>query len=149
LTGSRSFLLGESEWSRVVAESGPILGYAFIFLRLSICWYLVRESWSALNRGQATPLLLVAASGLDLVSGQFGQPATLGFVVFTSGLALAGIDHSGVAATVPIQNRAIRRFRGRSPIAESIINSPDVRRATTSGSVAQDENLPQDNKVIE
>src|SRR6202008_1241052 len=32
LTGSRAFLLGESEWSRVVAETGPILGYAFIVL---------------------------------------------------------------------------------------------------------------------
>jgi hypothetical protein len=143
LTGSRSFLLGESEWSRVVAESGPIFGYAFILLRLLICWYMIRESWSALNRGQSTPLLLVAACGLDLVSGQFGQPATLGFVIFTSGLALAAIDLPGVAATVPIQNRTIRRFRGRSPIAESIINSPDVGRAATSGSVAQRENLPQ------
>jgi hypothetical protein len=137
LTGSRSFLLGESEWSRVVAESGPILGYAFILLRLAICWYLIRESWSTLNRGQATPSLLVAASGLDLVSGQFGQPATLGFVVFTSGLALAGTNHFGVVSSAPIQGRATRRIRGRSPIAESIINSP------VSGPVAEKLDRPQ------
>jgi hypothetical protein len=143
LTGSRSFLLGESEWSRVVAESGAILGYAFILLRVAICWYLIRESWSALNRGQATPLLLVAASGLDLVSGQFGQPATLGFVVFTSGLALAAINRPGVVAPVPAQNQEIRRIRGRSPIAESIINSPDVGEAPISGPVVQDVDLPQ------
>jgi hypothetical protein len=143
LTGSRSFLLGESEWSRVVAESGPILGYAFILLRLAICWYLIRESWSALNRGQATPLLLVAASGLDLISGQFGQPATLGFVILTSGLALAAIDRPGVAATVWVNNQAIRRIRGRSPIAESIIASPGAGQAPIAGPIAPDENLPQ------
>jgi hypothetical protein len=143
LTGSRSFLLGESEWSRVVAESGAILGYAFIFLRLTICWYLIRESWSALNRGQATPLLLVAASGLDLVSGQFGQPATLGFVVFTSGLALAGINYFGVVSSAPRQGRAIRRIRGRSPIAESIIHSPDVGRVPVSGPVVEKHDRPQ------
>ena len=143
MTGSRSFLLGESEWSRVVAESGAILGYAFILLRVAICWYLIRESWSALNRGQATPLLLVAASGLDLVSGQFGQPATLGFVVFTSGLALAAINRPGVVAPVPAQNQEIRRIRGRSPIAESIINSLDVGEAPISGPVVQDVDLPQ------
>jgi hypothetical protein len=138
LTGSRSFLLGESEWSRVVAESGPILGYAFILLRLSICWYLVRESWRALNRGQATPLLLVAATALDLVSGQFGQPATLGFVVFTCGLVLAAIDPSSAAAAAPAVRQAIQRIRGRAPIAEAIINSPEVRQAPASGSTPQD-----------
>jgi hypothetical protein len=143
LTGSRSFLLGESEWSRVVAESGATLGYAFILLRLAICWYLIRESWSALNRGQATPLLLVAASGLDLVSGQFGQPATLGFVVFTSGLALAGINHFGVVSSEPIQGRTNRRIRGRSPIAESIINSPDFGQAPVTGPVAEKLDRPQ------
>ncbi len=143
LTGSRSFLLGESEWSRVVAESGPILGYAFILLRLSICWYLVRESWGALNRGQATPVLLVAATGLDLVSGQFGQPATLGFVVFTSGLALAAINRPGAGTAVPAEHRKIRRIRGRSPIAESIINFTDVGQAPTSAPVAPEENLTQ------
>jgi hypothetical protein len=143
LTGSRSFLLGESEWSRVVAESGPILGYAFILLRLSICWYLVRESWNALNRGQATPLLLVAATAPDLVSGQFGQPATLGFVVFTSGLALAAINRPGAVAALPELDRKTRQIRGRSPIAESIINSPDVGQVPNSGPVAQNENLPQ------
>jgi hypothetical protein len=127
LTGSRSFLLGESEWSRVVAETGAILGYAFILLRLGICWYLIRESWRALNRGQATPLLLVAASGLDLVAGQFGQPSILGFAVFTSGLAFAAIKSPGVVVTAPAENQPVRPTRGRSPIAEAIITGHNER----------------------
>ena len=143
LTGSRAFLLGESEWSRVVAESGPILGYAYILLRLAICWYLFRESWKALNRGQATPLLLVAASGLDLISGQFGQPATLGFVVFTCGLVLASINRSCIGVAVPIEKRPIRRIRGRSRVAEAILNNPGVERVKISRPVAEDARLPQ------
>src|SRR5208283_2719645 len=95
LTGSRSFLLGESEWSRVVAESGPILGYAYILLRLAICVYLILEGWNALGRGEGTPILLVAASLVDMASGQFGQPSTLGFAVFTAGVALASMNRSG------------------------------------------------------
>src|SRR5271157_6473731 len=98
LTGSRSFLLGESEWSRVVAESGPILGYAYILLRLAICVYLILEGWNALGRGEGTPILLVAASLVDMASGQFGQPSTLGFAVFTAGVALASMNRSGVTS---------------------------------------------------
>jgi hypothetical protein len=125
--GIGTFLLGESEWSRVVAETGPILGYAFILVRLGICWYLIRESWRALNRGQATPLLLVAASGLDLVAGQFGQPSILGFAVFTSGLAFAAIKSPGVVVTAPAENQPVRPTRGRSPIAEAIITGHNER----------------------
>jgi hypothetical protein len=143
LTGSRGFLLGESEWSRVVAESGPILGYAYILLRLAICWYLLRQSWEALGGRQATPLLLVAATGVDLISGQFGQPATLGFVVFTSGLALASTNRSGVRVAVPLEKRPIRRVRGRSPVAEAILSDPGVEPVKISGPVADDARLPQ------
>lgn len=140
LTGSRSFLLGEGEWSRVVAESGPILGYAYILLRLAICAYLIREGWKALRRGEGTPILLVSAGLVDMVSGQFGQPSMLGFAVFTAGLALASINRPATVAVVgeseavqaPLRPRnfnilpepAPRRVRGRSPIAEAIINSP-------------------------
>jgi hypothetical protein len=55
LTGSRQFLIAESEWPRVIAESGPILGYAYILLRLWICGFLVRQAWLALGRGYAMP----------------------------------------------------------------------------------------------
>ncbi len=142
LTGSRSFLLGEGEWSRVVGESGPIVGYTYIFLRLTICVYLIIEGWKALGKGHGTPILLVSASLVDMVSGQFGQSSMLGFAVFTAGLALASTNRSENADTVtgvskvwePARSRELkvlprpvpRRIRGRSPIAEAIINSaPD------------------------
>ena len=122
LTGSRTFLLGESEWSRVVAESGPVLGYAYILLRVAIFAYLLRVAWEAANRGQATPLLLVAASGVDMISGQFGQPSTLGFAVFTSGLALASANSSVFRAVISTERPRVQRMRGRSSVAEKVLN---------------------------
>ena len=120
LTGSRAFLLGESEWSRVIAESGPILGYAYILLRIWICWFLIRQAWEALKRNEAMPLLLVAAAGLDLISGQFGQPTTLGFAVLAAGLSLASIDPAQSARVLAAPQMPARRIRGRSAVAEAI-----------------------------
>jgi hypothetical protein len=121
LTGSRAFLLGESEWSRVIAESGPVLGYAYILLRLWICWFLIRRGWEALKRDEAMPLLLVAAAGLDLISGQFGQPTTLGFAVLSAGLALASVDSLQSIKLLPTRQKLPRRIRGRSVVAEAIL----------------------------
>jgi hypothetical protein len=120
LTGSRAFLLGESEWSRVIGESGPVLGYTYILLRLWICWCLFQIAWRALRRDQPMPLLLFGAVAIDLVSGQFGQPTTLGFAVFISGLVLAAID-----PTIERRDRSLQRqnppIRGRSATAERIV----------------------------
>jgi hypothetical protein len=120
LVGSRTFLLGESEWSRVVGESGPILGYAYLMLRVAICLFIARRCWAAVMRGQALPFLLIASSGLDLVSGQFGQPTTLGFAVLFSGLALAAIDDSEPGADREDFREPPRRIRGRAPVAEAL-----------------------------
>src|SRR5262249_5576364 len=120
LTGSRSFLLGESELSRVIGESGPILGYSYITLRLMICLFIVRCSWAAVARGQALPFLLIASNGLDLISGQFGQPTTLGFAVLFSGLALAAIDDPDLEEDTQAQRKPMRRIPGRAPLAQAL-----------------------------
>src|SRR6516164_6586994 len=120
MTGSRTFLLGESEWSRVVGESGPILGYAYLMLRVVICLFIARRCWAAVRRGQASPFLLIASVGLDLISGQFGQPTTLGFVVLFSGLALASIDNSEVELNQPGPRKPMRRIPGRAPLAQAL-----------------------------
>jgi hypothetical protein len=126
LTGSRSFLLGESELSRVIGESGPILGYSYLILRLAICLFIVRRCWVAVGRGQALPFLLIASNGLDLVSGQFGQPTTLGFAVLFSGLALASIDDADSEADQQVSQKPARRIRGRAPVAEAILRGDRV-----------------------
>jgi hypothetical protein len=123
LTGSRAFLLGESEWSRIVGESGPVLGYAYILLRLWICWFLLRKAWQALRRDQSMPLLLLGAGGLDLISGQFGQSTTLGFAVFVAGLALAAVDAEQRTIVLHAEQKPARRIRGRSVVAEAILKN--------------------------
>jgi hypothetical protein len=120
LTGSRSFLLGESEWSRVVGESGPILGYGYLMLRVAICLFIVRRCWADVARGQALPFLMIASNGLDLVSGQFGQPTTLGFAVLFSGLALAAIDDLKSEVNEQVPQKPIRRIPGRAPLAQAL-----------------------------
>ena len=123
LVGSRAFLLGESEWSRVIGESGPVLGYAYILLRLWICWSLLGMAWKALRRDQAMPLLLLGAGGLDLMSGQFGQPTALGFAVLTAGLVLAAVDPEQRTLLLPTEQKPVQRIRGRSIVAEAILKN--------------------------
>jgi hypothetical protein len=123
LTGSRAFLIAENEWPRVIAESGPILGYAYLLLRLWICGFLIRQAWLALGRGQAMPFFLVAAAGLDLISGQFGQPTILGFAVLSAGFSLAASRSSTRLSPVSMgePRKQVSRIRGRSAVAEAVL----------------------------
>jgi hypothetical protein len=120
LTGSRAFLLGESEWSRVVAESGPLLGYPYLLLRCALSFYLLWTAWLALKKYEALPLLLAGPSALALISGQFGQPTALGFAVFTSGLTLAAVDRKSEQRE-RLAQRQKTSIRGRSVVADRIL----------------------------
>jgi hypothetical protein len=121
LSGSRAFLMAENEWPRVIAKSGPILGYAYLLLRLWICGFLIRRAWLALGRGQSMPYFLVAATGRDLISGQFGQPTILGFAVLSAGLSLAASASAPSAPVLLTSRKGESRIRGRSAVAEAIL----------------------------
>lgn len=122
LSGARRFLLAEGEWPRLVLESGVILGFAFIILRLALCIFVARASWRALGRGNALPLLLLGACAFDLTTGQLGQPAILGFVALVAGLALAAAKEDETDFP-PAKNSASAptgKVRGRAPLAEAL-----------------------------
>jgi len=89
LVGHVEFLLAENEWSRIILESGPILGGAFLLWRCAITFHVGRFSLSQLRRDNPLPLFLFSASFFALLEGPFGQPTTLGFAVALAGLALA------------------------------------------------------------
>jgi hypothetical protein len=124
LIGRSVFLLSEGEWSRILLESGPLLGIAYLAWRTAL---VGRIGWLALKsvrRGNLLPLLLFSASFLPLVSGQLGQPTILGFAIFVSGLTLAA-RNCEVEAVVPTRAKsephvmpAQRVVRGRSVYAE-------------------------------
>jgi hypothetical protein len=130
LTGERTFLLAEGDWERAVRESGPILGFAFIGLRLAILVHLGRVSLNALNRKNPLPALVYCAALPQVLNGQLGVPTTLGFAVFTAGLVLAAAvdDVVAVSEGAPLLQiqppaRNVRKIRGRSEYAEMLHGS--------------------------
>lgn len=117
LTGRAIFLLTEGEWGRVVLESGPILGVAYLIWRTILTFNLGMFSFRQLKRGEILPIMLYAAGFLSLLNGQFGQPTNLGFSVFICGLCLAAGNTTGPSgpdsdvAQVPARRRIARRSR--------------------------------------
>src|SRR5436190_2644407 len=112
LTGRALFLLTEGEWGRVVLESGPILGVAYLLWRTLLTFNLGIFSYRQLKRGEILPIMLYAAGFLSLLNGQFGQPTNLGFAVFICGLCLAAGN-----TTTPPDAEPTTHGRARRPIA--------------------------------
>ncbi|HYJ05241.1 MAG TPA: hypothetical protein VEX43_08905 [Chthoniobacterales bacterium] len=128
LTGRSLFLLSEGEWGRVVLESGPILGLAFLVWRTMLTFKLGAFSYRQLKRGEILPLMLYCAGFLSLLNGQFGQPTNLGFAVFVCGLSLAAANtKTPVESPVP-DGAVLRRMARRSRYAERIHTVPAARR---------------------
>jgi hypothetical protein len=122
LTGRSIFLLTEGEWGRVILESGPILGLAYLGWRVVLFAQLFFFTLRQLKRGQILPIMLYCSGCLLLLNGQFGQPTNLGFGVFICGLCLA-------AGNVPLQSKMElqplpgpprRRIARRSRYAEQL-----------------------------
>ena len=129
LTGRALFLLSEGEWGRVVLESGPILGLAYLVWRTMLTFKLGLFSYRQLKwGGQILPIMLYAAGFLSLLNGQFGQPTNLGFAVFVCGLCLAAAN-TKTPVELPVSSGvAFRRVARRSRYAERIHTFPAVQR---------------------
>jgi len=119
LMGQSTFLLSENEWTRIIFESGPILGLAFLLWRAALTAYLGFVSLRALTRAEILPLLLFSAGFLIILNGQLGQPTSLGFAVVLNGLCLAS-TRPGKIAPVPIAPPLRRLVRGRSAYADRL-----------------------------
>src|SRR2546421_6423545 len=129
LLGRPAFLLAEREWSRVLAESGPILGLAFLMWRTFLTLQLGRLSFAALKRENLLPILLFGSGFVVLLNGQLGQPTTLGFAVILNGLCLAAtrprvIDSSSIAPPVT-DELAVKALPRRSAFANRL-HSPGI-----------------------
>ncbi len=129
LTGRTLFLLTEGEWGRIVLESGPILGLAYLAWRTMLTIKLGLLSFRKLKQGEILPIMLYCAGFIALLNGQFGQPTNLGFAVFICGLCLAAANaktspESDVPAPVDPRRRRMAR---RSRYAEGLHGSPATR----------------------
>lgn len=130
LTGRAIFLLTEGEWGRVILESGPILGLAFLAWRTMLTVKIGRISLRALKQGNILPVMLYAAGFLALLNGQFGQPTTLGFAAFLPGLCLAATNRKDSGAELGPQtpeDSPPRRIARRSRYAEQLHSIPGPR----------------------
>ena len=139
LVGRSAFLLSESEWQRILLESGPILGLAFLIWRTLLTLRLGYLSLVVLIRGSILPTLLFSAGFLALANGQFGQPTSLGFAVVLNGFCLAVIqskrtgEESGVTLT-GMKHHPPKRILRRSEYA-SRLHGPDIASDRTNGSL--------------
>ena len=120
-TGTRQFLLAEGEWARIILESGPVLGAAYIGLRAGIALHLLRRALRALRqRDDVLPGLLLAAGVFDLTTGQWGQATVSGFAVFTAGLCLASSADEPAGEQPEPEPEPPRKLRGRAAFAARI-----------------------------
>jgi hypothetical protein len=92
LDGEYGFLLAEDEWSRLVQESGPVLGPLYLAFRMALAWTLAVKAWRALNGGNILPIVLFSACYFQLTTGQWGPPVSQGGTMFIAGLALAACN---------------------------------------------------------
>jgi len=135
LLGRAGFLLAEDEWTRVLLESGPIMGLAFLLWRVVLTFRIGYLSVRSLKRGTILPVLLFSCSFLPLLNGQLGQPTTLGFAVFLSGLCLAAIEGAKLPIPVVVSDQiepAGRPLPRRSPFATRL-HGPGDGADTTNG----------------
>ena len=96
LVGKRTFMVAEEEGARVIMESGPLVGTAFLLLRWSLAAYLLFTAWRALRKHAATlPLLLFSTCFYSIMLGQFAQATELGFATIAAGLCLTASTLAG------------------------------------------------------
>lgn len=125
LTGKMLFLGDEREWGRVVFEMGPVLGLAYLALRVVMVIGLFREAAKSARAGNFLPMLLFGTCALALANGQLGVASTLGFAVFTGGLCLAANNVGGTEVKVEQEAPRSRGRRGASPYAQKWIRSSE------------------------
>jgi hypothetical protein len=128
LTGRSMFLLTEGEWGRVVLESGPILGFAYLIWRTVLVFNLGVLSFKQLKRGEILTIMLYLAGFLALLTGQFGQPTNLGFAVFIGGLCLASANTKNMASETEQLEPARPQMPRRSRYAEQLHHSSAAPR---------------------
>lgn len=130
LVGKRTFQLGEGEGARVLMESGPVIGSAYLLLRIALMVYVGAMAVRALRRTGATlPLLIFSGCFVDLFMGQFSQSTALGYATISAGLCLSASFLSAraseqntpqIAASPPTADAPVAKARGRSAYAERL-----------------------------
>jgi hypothetical protein len=100
-------LVVEEEWTRIIFESGPVIGFCYILLRVWLVLFLFIRSYRSLIKDSNTlPLLIFGASAMNILNGQLGQTTELGFAVLGAGLCLSACNLD--SAKTAVQSSEIR-----------------------------------------
>jgi hypothetical protein len=91
LTGTRTFLIAELEWGRLIGELGPVLGILVIILRIGLTIKIALACFRQLVKGDLLPWLLLSFGFIILAQGQWAQPTSLGFFAMIGGLLIASL----------------------------------------------------------
>jgi hypothetical protein len=91
LAGERVYLLSEEEWGRLIGELGFLLGGCVIFCRVILVGSLAIRAFRRLPSGDTLPWMLMAFGIMNIAQGQWAQPTSLGFGIFSCGLIVAAI----------------------------------------------------------
>ncbi len=101
MTGRTDFLIAEGEWGRIIGETGFVLGLGLILVRVILSFQLIQASYTKIAKGDALPWMLMSYGLLNLLQGQWAQPTSLGFSVFTGGLVMAALKTKRKPAPQP------------------------------------------------
>jgi hypothetical protein len=92
VSGERSFLVAEEEWSRMTGEQGMLLGLLTLLWRVSLavqmCWF----AFGRARRGDPLAWMLCSFAVVQIFNGQLAQPSLLGFFALTGGLVLSSLQ---------------------------------------------------------
>lgn len=88
------FLISEGEWGRLIGEMGPLLGVLAILIRVIFSGSMAVSAFRKLSAGDLLPWLLLSFVLLNIPQGQWAQPTSLGFCIFSGGLLLASLRNS-------------------------------------------------------
>ena len=95
LIGNHDFHLATNEWSRLLLESGLVLGISLIVFRIVLMGYLLYWGVRCVKKSENfIPWILCAAIFPLVVCGGWDQPTLLGFMAFGGGLILAATRKS-------------------------------------------------------
>ena len=109
MTGAVQFLLAEGEWSRVIMEAGPLLGFSFLAYRTWLVGDMAVRAIAAARRQNLLAWLLAWDACRSLLNEQLSQPTNLGFMVLVSGLCFAAMPagRTGLAPQLTPRSRAV------------------------------------------
>jgi hypothetical protein len=89
LTNSRTFLISEGEWGKIIGEMGPLFGLSIIALRLGITLKLIKKALEFVSKNEILPYILLTYGIFTIPQGSFSQPTSLGFIVVLGGIIIA------------------------------------------------------------